>query len=501
MDRLSDVGYMTELLHQLGVAKLLIDPRFRGIQKELLDLSTLDRFHREAADLVDAYWNGDDENEGPYELFDVVLITGKMLQSCLYNFFLGTAVYVSHDMKGRIAVDEDIAEMAVSDVKSFLNKHGLMNLFLCYRVIVGFESHKALAYYGSMTEKEFLSGEIHRPGAADALEGELLIGLAAEFYERFEKDNEPCIRLTDSGQARIKDEYRMLMDSRYLDFRMQVMYVSQFDQLHDWDHLLQKILPGAIQKRREFVDFVGVKPGMEVLELGCGTGVLTFEGGLAERVGKKGWVTATDPSTGMLHRAALRLDRSGYENVSLEAAAAEQIPYGDHEFDCVLGVSFFHFTDNDRAFNEMIRVTRPGGTIGLFGPLAIDWNIPFFREWFEEIFALAKKRGADAPSSHLASEGEMAAFFKEKGLENVTEEKVVMPWLFPDPETVIRFMVYGTGFFQRELILLPVAARKVLIGCFIEKGKDICRKYAEDERQISFPGYFVKGNKGDGHER
>lgn len=502
MDRLSDVTYMTDLLNQLGEAKLLVDPRIRGIQKGLFDSSTLEKFDREAANLVNVYWNGDDEDEIPYELYKVVLVTREMFYTCIYNFFLGTAIYVSHDMKGRIAVDEDISEMAVNDVRSFLNRHGLMNLFLCYRVIVGFESHKALSHYGYMTEKTFLSGEKHRPGASDSLEAELLIGLAAEFYERFEKGNEPCIRLTVSGQSRMKDEYNMLTDSKYLDFRMQVMYVSQFDQLHDWGYLLEKILPSSIQKRREFVDFLGIKPGMEVLELGCGSGVLTFEGGLAERVGNEGWITATDPSTGMLHRAALRLDKFGFRNVSLEAAVAEQIPYDDNEFDCVLGVSFFHFTDNDKALSEMIRVTRPGGIIGLFGPLVFDWNIPFFLEWFEEIFTMAKERGAAGPRSYLLQEGVIEAFFKEKGLTGITSEKVIMPWLFPDPETVVRFMVYGIGFFQRELILLPVAVRKELIGRLMEKGREICRKYTYGERQIPFPGYFVKGNvEGDGHER
>lgn len=493
MDRLRDVGYMTWMLHKLVDAKLLIDPMISGVQKEWIEPSVLAKFEREAVSLVETYWNGDDEEGIPYHLYDVILVTEKMLADCIFHFLIGTATYISHDFKGGIDVDAHISEMASNDLKSFLRKYGLMNLFLCYRVIVGFESHQALDYYGQMTEKEFVLGEKHRVGASDSNESELLIGLSAGYYERFEQQGEPSIRLSEKGRDRMKDESNMLADSKYTDYRMRVMYVSQFDQLNDWGELIDRIVPSSIPERRRFLEFLNIQQGMEVIELGCGSGLLTFEGGLAELVGDNGWVTATDPSTGMLHQASLRLKQFKYENVSLEAAFAEQIPFDNKEFDAALGCSFFHFTDNEKALSEMIRVTRDKGTIGLFGPLEFDLNVPFFLEWFEEIYELAKRRGATDRMSYLAKEGEIQELFASKGLKSISAEKVEMPWKFPDPKTVVRFMAYGVGFFQKELIVLPVHARNELIGRMLKKGEEICRKYPEEERQLPFLGYLVKG--------
>lgn len=494
MNRLSDVGYMTLVLKKLVDSKLLIDPVISGVQKEFIQSSVLGKFEKEAASLIENYWNGDDEQEIPYHLYDVILVTEKMLSDCIFHFFIGTAIYLSHDFKAEIEIDANISEMAMNDVRSFLNQHGLMNLFLCYRVIVGFESHLALYHYGKMTEKEFVHGEKHRVGASDYHESELLIGLSADYYERFEDNGEPCILLTEKGKKRMADEIDMLANSKYTNFRMRVMYVSQFDQLQDWGELIEKIVPSSISERRHFLEFLNIQQGMEVLELGCGSGLLTFEGGLAEMIGKEGWVTATDPSTGMLHQASRRLKHFGYENVSLEAAFAEQIPYDDNEFDSVLGCSFFHYTDQDKAFSEMIRVTRREGTIGLFGPLEFDFNVPFFLEWFEEIYALAKKRGVTKGRiSYLAKEGEMEEYFISKGLKSISGKKVNIPWKFPDPETAVRFMAYGVGFFQEELVLLPVQARNELIQRLLRKGKEVCQKYRDEERQLPFLGYFVKG--------
>ncbi|HEX7063495.1 MAG TPA: methyltransferase domain-containing protein [Bacillales bacterium] len=495
MDRLNDVDYMTDMLHRLGEAGLLIDPRFQGIQEKLFDSNVLEWFERETVKMLDSYWHTQDADDLKSDLlFGVVPITEQLVLNCIHNFFLGTAVFVSHDLKGRVDVDSEIAEMALNDVKSFAQNNGFMNLFLCFCVITGFESHQALAHYGRLTEKAFVSGEKHRPGSSDTLETELFVGLSAGFYEKVEVDGETYIQLTDAGWKRRQKALRMLTESKYLQYRMQVIYISQFDQIDDWEAILDKIFPEAVPLRSDYLHFLEVRPGMEVLELGCGSGTFTFDSGLADAVGKEGWVTATDPSAGMLYRAQQKLDKLGYENVSIEAAAAEEIPYGNQEFDCTVGVSFFHFSDKPRALKEMIRVTRPGGIVGLQGPLQFNLDRPFFREWFEEIFLLARKRGADRPQSYLPQEtGEISGFVRKHGLKNVEEQTVTMPWVFADPENVLQFMVYGVGLFQQEMIFLPLAAREELIERLIEKGKDICARYSLAERTIELPTYFVKG--------
>ena len=285
----------------------------------------------------------------------------------------------------------------------------------------------------------------------------------------------------------------MLIDSKYIDTRMKVMYVTQFDQLSDWEEISDRLFPEALRNRKIFLEYANIRQGMQVLELGCGTGALTVDAGLYQAVGSTGWVTATEPSAGMINRLHRKLYMQNIKNVSLETAVAEQIPYGDEEFDACVGVAFFHFTDNQKALSEMKRVTRKGGSIALFETLDFNLNVPFFREWFNEFFELAQKRGHSAPPNYLYKPGQLGAMFKEYGLLDVNETQIDTAATFDVPANVVRFMVQGVGLFQQEMVLLPWKARIELIDRLMEKGKEICNKYSLSERTINFPMALVKG--------
>jgi ubiquinone/menaquinone biosynthesis C-methylase UbiE len=487
---------MKDRLRILGESKLLIDPLLGGLTEDSFPLKILEKFDDETKKVLDSCYNRDLRDHSKdvrNDLFGPLPVFDDLVYSCVYGFFLGTCSYVSHDMKGCIDIDDEIAEMAMNDVKSFIDEYGLADLFWCYLVVIGFENHKVVSHYGYMTEKAFVSGEKHRPWVPHSLENELFMELSLGNYEKVEIEGKRCIKLTENGRKRMDKERRMLVESGYMNHRMKLMYVSQFDEIDDWESILDTLFPTEKEWRRNFISYAGIEPGMEVLELGCGTGSLTFDSGLVESVGHKGWVTATDPSAGMLHRAETKLDQLRYENVTLEAASAEQIPYANREFDCTLGVAFFHFTDNQKALKEMIRVTRPGGVIGLAGPLNFNLDHPFFREWFEEIFMLAKRRGVGKPKNYLHERGDIGKLFTDSGLKNVEEKQTTISWIFSDSDTVVRHMIYAIGFFQQELIFMPLTARNELIHRLIEKGKDICSRYSIEERTIQLPTYYVKG--------
>ncbi|GHF74574.1 SAM-dependent methyltransferase [Amycolatopsis bartoniae] len=90
-----------------------------------------------------------------------------------------------------------------------------------------------------------------------------------------------------------------------------------------------------------------------VLDLGAGTGKLT-EGLLA--LGLR--VAAVEPDPGMRAELARR-----QPEVPVHAGTAEEIPFGDGEFDAVLAGQAFHWFDLDPALTEIARVTRSGGTV------------------------------------------------------------------------------------------------------------------------------------------
>lgn len=76
---------------------------------------------------------------------------------------------------------------------------------------------------------------------------------------------------------------------------------------------------------------MSLKPTDRVLEIGCGPG--WFSADLADAV-PRGSLACVDAQPGMLGLAELRLD--GRANVSLHAADACSLPFGDASFDAVL---------------------------------------------------------------------------------------------------------------------------------------------------------------------
>jgi SAM-dependent methyltransferase len=108
------------------------------------------------------------------------------------------------------------------------------------------------------------------------------------------------------------------------------------------------------------------RPGERVLDVACGTGVLTRLA--AQRVGRTGNVVGLDLNPGMLtvatSSAANELPTSA--PITWQEASATKMPFPDAAFDvvyCQLGLQFF--PDRPAALREMYRVMVQGGRLGL----------------------------------------------------------------------------------------------------------------------------------------
>jgi SAM-dependent methyltransferase len=100
-------------------------------------------------------------------------------------------------------------------------------------------------------------------------------------------------------------------------------------------------------------------PGMRVIDVACGTGVLTLRA--AEAICPGGAAVGLDFNPGML--AVARRKAPG---IDWRQAPAEAIPFGSADFDAVLsqfGLMFFR--DQRAAIREMWRVLRPGGRLAI----------------------------------------------------------------------------------------------------------------------------------------
>ncbi|MEO7741410.1 MAG: class I SAM-dependent methyltransferase [Usitatibacter sp.] len=101
-------------------------------------------------------------------------------------------------------------------------------------------------------------------------------------------------------------------------------------------------------------------PGGDVLEIACGTGLMTRP--LRERLDPRRRLVASDLSAPMLGHARGRM--ADLEGIEWRQADALKLPFADGEFAvvaCSLGVMFV--PDRSGLFNEMHRVLSPGGLL------------------------------------------------------------------------------------------------------------------------------------------
>lgn len=128
-----------------------------------------------------------------------------------------------------------------------------------------------------------------------------------------------------------------------------------YDQLAaEWDLMFTA---EDLERLSNIVDKLGVEPGMTILDLGCGTGIL-FDM-LRRKVGTEGSVIGVDFSIQMLLTAHRNFP---FANVNAVDADATALPFADNTFDMAVAFSAFpHFSDQQRAINELHRTLKDGG--------------------------------------------------------------------------------------------------------------------------------------------
>ncbi|MFB6189766.1 MAG: class I SAM-dependent methyltransferase [Halapricum sp.] len=114
--------------------------------------------------------------------------------------------------------------------------------------------------------------------------------------------------------------------------------------------------------RRQAADALALEPGDTVVEMGCGTGAnLPY---LRERVGPEGRVVGVDLTRGMLDRARRRVERAGWENVTLVRGDAARPPV--EQADAVLGSFVVGLLDDPgQIVDRWLDLLTPGGSVAI----------------------------------------------------------------------------------------------------------------------------------------
>ncbi|MBD0328623.1 MAG: methyltransferase domain-containing protein [Thermoleophilia bacterium] len=155
----------------------------------------------------------------------------------------------------------------------------------------------------------------------------------------------------------------------------------------------------------------GVRPGMRVLDVGCGPGALATA--LARVVAEEA-VAAVDPSETFVAACRARLPAA-----DIRLAAAEELPFADDTFDAALAQLVVNFMrDPGAGVREMARVTRPGGRVA-----ACVWDylegMTLMRAFWDAATAIHPTAPDEGRAMPYAREGELARLLERAGLRDV----------------------------------------------------------------------------------
>lgn len=182
--------------------------------------------------------------------------------------------------------------------------------------------------------------------------------------------------------------------------------------------------------RKFTVEKAGIRLGDHVLDVCCGTGMISVE--LAKKAGPSGRVTGLDFCGEMLDIAKTNLKgMQGINNIEYIQGNAMEMPFPDNTFDCAtIGFGLRNVPDLKKTLREIIRVIKPGGRV-----VCLEFSkptVPFFKQlynfYFNRCVPFLGRLGAgiEGPYRYLHNswqvfphQKELKDEFTRQGLENV----------------------------------------------------------------------------------
>jgi ubiquinone/menaquinone biosynthesis C-methylase UbiE len=119
-----------------------------------------------------------------------------------------------------------------------------------------------------------------------------------------------------------------------------------------------------IQPPAKVIEWIGIREGMNVLEIGPGPGTFTIE--TSKRVGEEGKVFAVDIQPTVISKLNSKLQREKIQNVVTKVASAYELPFPDKNFDRVFMIAVLaEIPDKKKALVEIKRVLKDDGLLAI----------------------------------------------------------------------------------------------------------------------------------------
>jgi ubiquinone/menaquinone biosynthesis C-methylase UbiE len=135
----------------------------------------------------------------------------------------------------------------------------------------------------------------------------------------------------------------------------------------------------------QIIDRMGLKSGMQCLDVGCGNGYAVRA--MAQKITPNGVATGVDVSPQMIEEAKKHpsnLTPNNSTKVRFEVSAADALPFEADSLDRLLSVEAIYYMPNPKAaLKEWYRVLQPGGSVWIM----VDYyrENPYCRTWGELI--------------------------------------------------------------------------------------------------------------------
>jgi SAM-dependent methyltransferase len=214
-----------------------------------------------------------------------------------------------------------------------------------------------------------------------------------------------------------------------------------------------------------------IRLGDRVLDVACGTGVLTRAA--ASRTGPTGTVTGLDPSPRMLAVA----ERLSPELVWREGTA-EALPFPDESFDAVISQFGLMFVpDPTSALREMMRVLAPGGRLAV----AVWASLIDTPAYAAEVALVDRLAGAEAGAPlrapfALGDPERLTKYFRAAGIETATVVLRQGKGKFPNIRTMVELDL------RVLLPLMGVVLEEELIEEILRRAESDLRPSVTDDR-------------------